>query len=116
MPPDLAQQMPYLRKFCRAMRIPVLQIRARSRRHHRNGRAASVEANLYPVIVTLDKDLNIVDPVLILNTSKDVIIDREKVMELFGVTPNRFLICSACGTHRTIFPALPASAKKPLET
>src|SRR5919197_5702005 len=26
MPSDLAQQMPYLRKFCEAMRIPVLQI------------------------------------------------------------------------------------------
>ena len=26
MPPDLAQHMPYLRKFCRALRIPVLEI------------------------------------------------------------------------------------------
>src|SRR5437870_8068816 len=58
MPADLAQQMPYLRKFCQAMRIPVLQI---------PGQEAddiiatlsirALEADLNPVIVTLDKDL-----------------------------------------------------------
>src|SRR3989442_5960580 len=58
MPSDLAQQMPYIRKFCQAMRIPVLQI---------PGQEAddiiatlsirALEANLNPVIVTLDKDL-----------------------------------------------------------
>src|SRR5881394_2967959 len=26
MPPDLAQQMPYIRRFCQAMRIPVLEV------------------------------------------------------------------------------------------
>jgi DNA polymerase-1 len=26
MPPDLAQQLPYLRKFCHAMRIPILEL------------------------------------------------------------------------------------------
>jgi DNA polymerase I len=92
MPPDLAQQMPYLRKFCHAMRIPVLEIPG----HEADDIIATValravEANLHPVIVTLDKDLyQLVDPVLILNTSKDdLIVDRDKVKELFGVSPEQ---------------------------
>src|SRR6185436_2885078 len=51
----------------------------------------AVKEGLHPVIVTLDKDLyQIVDPILILNTSKDdLIVDREKVHELFGVSPEQ---------------------------
>src|SRR4029077_10395366 len=86
------QQVPYIRKFCQAMRIPVLQIGGQEA----DDIIASVsvkalEAGLNPVIVTLDKDLyQIVDPILILNTSKDdLIVDREKVHELFGVAPEQ---------------------------
>jgi DNA polymerase-1 len=92
MPADLAQQMPYLRKFCQAMRIPVLEIPG----YEADDIIATVatraaDAGLHPVIVTLDKDLyQIVGPVLILNTSKDdLIVDRDKVQELFGVTPEQ---------------------------
>src|SRR3989441_8608832 len=92
MPADLAQQMPYLRHFCRAMRIPVLQIPG----HEADDIIATVstqavEAGLNPVVVTLDKDLyQLVDTIVILNTSKDdMIVDREKVHELFGVTPEQ---------------------------
>ena len=92
MPADLAQQMPYLRKFCQAMRIPVLEIPG----HEADDIIATlatqaVDAGLYPVVVTLDKDLyQLVDPILILNTSKDdLLVDREKVRELFGVEPEQ---------------------------
>ena len=92
MPADLAQQMPYIRKFCQAMRIPVLEIQG----HEADDIIATVSmqalaAGLYPVVVTLDKDLyQLVDTILILNTSKDdMIVDREKVRELFGVTPEQ---------------------------
>src|SRR5215831_20955984 len=93
MPPDLAQQMPYLRKFCEAMRIPVLEIAG----HEADDIIATVStkavtAGLHPVVVTLDKDLyQLVDTILIiLNTSKDdLIVDREKVHELFGVAPEQ---------------------------
>src|SRR5437016_4928840 len=92
MPGDLAQQMPYIRKFCAAMRIPVLE---------KPGYEAddliatlakeAVAHGLYPFVVTLDKDLyQLVDTVLILNTSKDdMIVDRDKVRELFGVYPEQ---------------------------
>src|SRR5439155_24587552 len=51
----------------------------------------AVNAGLHPVVVTLDKDLyQLVDTIRILNTSKDdMIVDREKVRELFGVTPEQ---------------------------
>ena len=74
---------------------------------------------LNPVVVTLDKDLyQLVDTILILNTSKDdLIVDRDKVHELFGVARSRFRICSASGaTVRTTFPARPASVKRPRGT
>src|SRR5256886_13727869 len=92
MPADLAQQMPYLRRFCQAMRIPVLEIPG----HEADDIIATVStqavaAGLNPVVVTLDKDLyQLIDRILILNTSKDdMIVDRDKVRELFGVTPEQ---------------------------
>src|SRR5207244_524926 len=92
MPADLAQQMPYIRTFCEAMRIPVLQLPG----HEADDIIATVctqavAAGLYPVVVTLDKDLyQLVDTILILNTSKDdMLVDRDKVLELFGVTPEQ---------------------------
>jgi DNA polymerase-1 len=92
MPADLAQQMPYVRRFCEAMRIPVLELPG----HEADDIIATVStravaAGLYPVVVTLDKDLyQLIDTILILNTSKDdLIVDREKVRELFGVTPEQ---------------------------
>jgi DNA polymerase I len=92
MPADLDQQLPYLRKFCAAMRIPVLAMPG----HEADDIIATVArqavaAGLHPVVVTLDKDLyQLVDTILILNTSKDdLIVDPDKVRELFGVSPEQ---------------------------
>ncbi len=92
MPSDLSQQIPYIRKFCEAMRIPVMAAPG----HEADDIIATVAKQavaegLYPVVVTLDKDLyQIVDTALVLNTSKDdLIVDREKVHELFGVYPEQ---------------------------
>src|SRR5215475_6212334 len=57
MPADLAQQLPYLRKFCQAMRIPILELPG----YEADDILATVsikaaDAGLNPVIVTLDKD------------------------------------------------------------
>jgi len=92
MPPDLAQQMPYLRKFCEAMRIPVLEIPGcEADDIIATVSTRALNEGLYPVVVTLDKDLyQLVDTIVILNTSKDdLIVDREKVHELFGVSPEQ---------------------------
>ena len=92
MPSDLAQQIPYIRKFCEAMRIPVLE----SPGHEADDIIATVtdmavKEGLHPLVVTLDKDLyQLVDTTLILNTSKDdLLVDRDKVQELFGVAPEQ---------------------------
>src|SRR5688572_14671325 len=92
MPADLSQQIPYIRKFCDAMRIPTLELPG----YEADDIIATVttravQQGLFPVVVTLDKDLyQLVDTILILNTSKDdLLVDREKVQELFGVKPEQ---------------------------
>src|SRR5688572_22860567 len=92
MPGDLVQQIPYIRKFCDAMRIAVLEAPG----YEADDVIATVttqavKEGLFPAVVTLDKDLyQLVDTILILNTSKDdLIVDREKVHELFGVSPEQ---------------------------
>jgi 5'-3' exonuclease len=92
MPPELAQQIPYIRRFCEAMRIPVRELPG----YEADDIIATVAdravaAGLHPLIVTGDKDLlQLVDTTLILNGSKDdMIVDRAKVRELFGVEPEQ---------------------------
>jgi DNA polymerase-1 len=92
MPDDLAQQIPYIKRFCDAMRIPILELPG----YEADDIIATVSKQavaegFFPVVVTLDKDLyQIIDTILILNTSKDdMLVDRAKVKELFGVTPEQ---------------------------
>jgi DNA polymerase-1 len=92
MPPDLAQQIPYIRQFCEAMRIPVLAMPGfEADDIIATVATQAVEQGLHPLVVTLDKDLyQLVDTTLILNTSKDdLLVDTAKVKELFGVAPEQ---------------------------
>jgi DNA polymerase-1 len=92
MPPDLAQQIPYIRQFCDAMRITVVAIPGYEADDIIATIATKAVADgLHPLIVTMDKDLcQIVDTTLILNTSKDdLLVDRDKVKELYGVPPEQ---------------------------
>src|SRR5438876_10950986 len=58
MPADLAQQMPYIRRFCEAMRIPILEIPGQEADDIiASVTTQAVAEGLYPVVVTLDKDL-----------------------------------------------------------
>ena len=92
MPTDLGQQIPYIKRFCEAMRVPMIEVPGQeaddvigtiARRAREDG--------LYPVIVTMDKDLmQLVGEILVLNTSRDDLwIGPEQVKELFGVTPEQ---------------------------
>jgi len=92
MPDDLAQQIPYIKRFCDAMRIPILELPG----YEADDIIATISKQavamgFFPVVVTLDKDLyQIIDTILVLNTSKDdMIVDRAKVQELFGVSPEQ---------------------------
>ena len=93
MPPDLAQQLPYIRRALEAFHIPILQ--------HEGFEADDVigtltakaaAAGIPAFIVSSDKDmLQLVNEhVKVLNPMKDnLILDRVKVEETLGVPPER---------------------------
>jgi DNA polymerase-1 len=93
MPGDLAVQIPFVRRYCEAMRLPILEypgyeaddvIGTLSR--------LAAKENLETFIVTSDKDLlQLVNKdVMVLNPAKgDLLVDEKKVEELMGVPPSR---------------------------
>ena len=97
MPPDLGEQIPYIRRLLEAMRIPMLQYRGirgrrRDRRAWRSGPAEVVDV----VIVSSDKDmLQLVDDrVHMYNPVKeDIWYDAATTEEFMGVKPARWPIC-----------------------
>src|SRR6202142_552717 len=93
MPEDLSLQLPYVRRYCEAMRLPILEY-AGYEADDVIGTLArqAVEKKLDVTIVTSDKDLMqlVGDHVRILNPAKaDLIIDEKKVEELMGVPPSK---------------------------
>ncbi len=95
MPEDLSVQLPYVRRLCEAMRLPILEqqgyeaddvIGALARQ------AAGKDLDIF--IVTADKDMMqlVGGRVRVLNPSKaDLIIDAEKVQEILGVPPEKVI-------------------------
>jgi DNA polymerase-1 len=91
MPEDLPVQLPYVRRFCEAMRLPIIEQPG----YEADDVIASLARqasgkNLEVIIVTADKDLMqlVGGPVQIFNPSKgDLFIDEKKVEELMGVPP-----------------------------
>jgi DNA polymerase-1 len=92
MPPDLAQQIPYIRKVCQAFCVPIISyeryeaddvIGTLSRK--------GVEKGLESIIVTIDKDMLqlVSDHVFVLDTMKDLLLDADKVEEKLGVRPEK---------------------------
>ena len=91
MPDDLAVQLPFVRRYCEAMRLPILEypgyeaddvIGTLSR--------LAAKKDLEIFIVTSDKDLlQLVNKnVTVLNPAKgDLLVDEKKVEELMGVPP-----------------------------
>ncbi len=93
MPQDLSVQLPYVRRYVEAMRLPILECAG----HEADDVIAALaqqatKKNLDVMIVTSDKDLLqlVGEHVRVLNPSKgDLIIDEKKVEELMGVPPSR---------------------------
>jgi DNA polymerase-1 len=95
MPADLAQQLPYIRRALEALHIPILQ--------HEGFEADDVIGTLgaraaeqgIPVfIVSSDKDMMqlVNEHVKVLNPMKEnLILDRDKVVEVLGVPPERVI-------------------------
>ncbi len=93
MPQDLSVQVPFVRRYCEAMRLPILECPGYEADDVIASLARQAECeNLDVVIVTSDKDLMqlVGGCVRILNPSKgDLLIDEKKVEELMGVPPGK---------------------------
>ncbi len=93
MPPDLVQQIPYIRRALEAYRIPILQLEGYEADDVIGTLARKAAAQSYPVfVVSSDKDmLQLVNEnVQVLNPPKDnLICDAAKVEEILGVPPSK---------------------------
>jgi DNA polymerase-1 len=92
-PPDLDEQIPDIRRFCEAMRVPMLEFSGQEADDVIGTLAVrAAAAGIHPMIVTLDKDMmQLVDPTIrVLNTSKDdLVIGPDEVLDLYGVRPDQ---------------------------
>lgn len=95
MPPDLVQQLPYIRRSLEAFHIPILQHEGFEADDVIGTLAAQAASAGHPVfIVSSDKDmLQLVNEhVKVLNPQKDnLILDRSKVLETLGVPPEQVI-------------------------
>ena len=95
MPPDLTQQLPYIRRALEAFHIPILQHEGFEADDVIGTLGAKAAAEEIPVfIVSSDKDmLQLVNEhVKVLNPMKDnLILDRAKVEETLGVPPEQVI-------------------------
>jgi DNA polymerase-1 len=95
MPPDLAQQLPYIRRALEAFRIPILQAEGFEADDVIGTLAAKAAKAGHPVyVVSNDKDMLqlVTDDVKVLNPVKEnLVLDRAKVEETLGVPPERVI-------------------------
>src|SRR5271168_5079583 len=93
MPDELSIQMPFVRRYCDAMRLPILEYPGYEADDVIGSLARQArEEDLEIFIVTSDKDLMqlVGGPVRLLNPTKgDLIVDEKKVEEIMGVPPNK---------------------------
>src|ERR1700691_4304750 len=93
MPDELSIQMPFVRRYCDAMRLPILEYPGYEADDVIGSLARQArQENLEVFIVTSDKDLMqlVGGPVRLLNPTKnDLLIDEKKVEELMGVPPSK---------------------------
>ncbi|HET7346158.1 MAG TPA: DNA polymerase I [Acidobacteriaceae bacterium] len=95
MPPDLLQQVPYIRRALEAFRIPIILAEGFEADDVIGTLACKAAEAGHPVfVVSNDKDMMqlVNEHVKILNPVKDnLILDRDKVVETLGVPPERVI-------------------------
>ncbi len=99
MPPDLAQQLPYIRRALEAFHIPILEAQGFEADDVIGTLAKQAADAGHPVfVVSNDKDMlqlvteSETGSVKVLNPAKDnLVLDREKVIETLGVPPERVI-------------------------
>jgi DNA polymerase-1 len=95
MPPDLAQQLPFIRRSLEAFRIPILQSEGFEADDVIGTLARQAAEQGHDVfVVSNDKDMLqlVTEQIKVLNPVKDnLILDRDKVIEVLGVPPERVI-------------------------
>ena len=95
MPPDLAQQLPFIRRSLEAFRIPILQSEGFEADDVIGTLARQAAEQGHDVfVVSNDKDMLqlVTGQIKVLNPVKDnLVLDREKVVEVMGVTPEQII-------------------------
>jgi len=99
MPDDLSVQIPYVRRLCEAMRLPILEFQGYEADDVLGAMAKqAAKKNLEVLLITNDKDMMqlVNDGVRILRTGSggakaDVIVDEKKVEEILGVPPGKVI-------------------------
>src|SRR5277367_6081477 len=94
MPDELSEQIPYVRRLCEAMHLPILEMDGFEADDLIGGLAQQAsKQKLYVLVVTNDKDMMqlVCGNVRVLRTGSggaksDVIVDEAKVKEILGVT------------------------------
>ncbi len=93
MPEELAMQLPFIRKLCEVLRVPIISYRGYEADDILGTLATKgSEAGLASVLVTSDKDMLqlVSDHIVVLDPMKDnLILDSEKVVEKMGVKPEQ---------------------------
>jgi DNA polymerase-1 len=99
MPEELSAQIPYVRKFCEAMRLPILEFQGFEADDVLGAMAKqAAKKSLEVLLITNDKDMMqlVNGGVRILRTGSggakaDVIVDEKKVEEILGVPPEKVI-------------------------
>jgi DNA polymerase I len=99
MPDEMKLQLPYVRKLCEAMRLPILEFEGYEADDVIGAMARqAAKRNVEVLIITNDKDMmQLVDgDVRILRTGSggaktDTLVDKEKVKEILGVPPEKVI-------------------------
>src|SRR5260370_39954268 len=97
MPDELAQQLPYVRRLCEALRLPILEYDGYEADDVLGALAEqAAKQKLDVLLITNDKDMMQLagDGVRVLRAGtggikNDVIVDKTKVKEILGVTPEQ---------------------------
>jgi DNA polymerase-1 len=116
MPEDLAEQLPYIRRYCEAMRIPILEMEGQEADDIIGTLAKKAEAKgLEVVIVSIDKDLLqlVNDRIHVLDTRNGTLYGPEEVRKKWGVPPERMVdVLSLIGDVSDNIPGAPGIGEK----
>jgi len=116
MPEDLIEQMPWARKACEAMGIPILEMDG----YEADDLIATIaqraaEQGYHCAIVTSDKDLYqlVNDKISIINPAKGIVMNAKTVEDVFGVPPGQVIeVLALWGDPTDNIPGVPGIGEK----